>query len=262
MTMLAANMGSQKRIHTMRGLLVGGYKVGKSWTLSTGRPPVLVINPDQREAALAGKKDVYVLTPYDPPGLMSQPTIYSEILDVVGRIEHSRRLGDIHPNFKDDPKANEEIRTLGLDSVQSMSRAIIRYNMYSNPKELARSIKVGGQVLFFPSGWDTWNSDMECMEQLVARLVALSETAGIDFWVTFHETDENGKIDYFPGRHRQLVRYFSEVWRLTRAQQIPQAQVYPTYNFTAATTLNIPTGVVDNPNITTLVEQYGFTQTT
>jgi hypothetical protein len=254
MTMLAESQSEKRVIERLRGIIAGQYKTGKSWLAATGRDPVLFLDPDLRADSLAGKDGVFTLSPMEPPGMGMQPEAYNDILNVVGNLEKSRVLGDIDPKFSDHPRAHEKIQTLVLDSAQSTSRAIIQYNMYTNPKVLAREIKIGGQRLLFPSGWDTWNSDMECMEQLVARIVAIPE---IDFFLTFHEEEKDGNIILFPGRHKPIVRYFNEVWRITRKQEVPELQLTPTYNFTACTTLTGVPPVVTNPNIKMLVEMYG-----
>jgi AAA domain-containing protein len=254
MTIKAESQAEKTVIERLRGIIAGQYKVGKSWLAATGRDPVLFIDPDLRADSLAGKPGVFTLSPMEPPGQGMQPEAYNDILRIVGNLEKSRVLGDIDPKFALHPRAKEKIQTLVLDSAQSTSRAIIQYNMYTNPKVLAREIKIGGQRLLFPSGWDTWNSDMECMEQLVARIVAIPE---IDFFMTFHEEEKDGSITLFPNRHRPIARYFNEVWRLTRKQEVPELQLVPTINFTACTTLKGAPGVVQNPNIKSLVEQYG-----
>lgn len=255
MPIVALNQGQRKVTEHLRGALVGVYKSGKSWTLATAPKPNLILDPDLRADSLAGKEGVYTMSFAEPAGLNMQPTVYTEILNTLGKIEKSRRLGDIDPKFAEDPMANENIKTLGLDSVQSTSRAINQHNMYTNSKQLAREIKVAGQVLFFPSGWDTWNADMECMEQLIGRLAGIPE---IDFWVTFHEDDpKDGKVVLFPKRHGDLLRYFNEVWRITRIAALPVAQLQPNMNFTATTTLIGTPDYVDNPNITDLVAKYG-----
>lgn len=255
MTIIARNMGNLRITEHMRGALVGVYKSGKSWTLATAPDPVLIIDLDLRSDSLAGKYGVYCASIAEPPGLNMMPTAYSETLDLVARIERSRRLGDILPEFSNDPRADENIRTVGLDSVQSISRAMMQHIMYTGGKQVAREIKVSGQTFFFPNGWDTWNADTECMEQLVGRLVAIPE---VDLWVTFHEDDpKDGKIALFPNRHRNLMRYFNEVWRMTRASAIPAAQLVPNSGFPATTTLQGVPDFVDNPNIKQLVAQYG-----
>lgn len=255
MPVTAQNMGNQRVTEHLRGALVGGYKTGKSWTLATAPDPVLILDPDLRADSLAGKYGVYCLSLAEPAGLNKQPTVYSDLLTIIGNIEKSRKLGDIHEIFAKDPRANEDIKTLGLDSIQSTSRAILQHNMYTNPKVLARTITVAGQNLLFPNGWDTWNSDMECLEQLIGRLVAIP---GIDFWITFHEDDpKDGRVTLFPGRHKQIIRYFNEVWRMTRTNTIADAQLAPSSGFAATTTLVNAPAQVTNPNIKQLVAQYG-----
>jgi hypothetical protein len=244
----------KKTIERLRIMIVGPYKSGKSWLAATGRDPVLDIDIDQRADSLQGKVGVFTTTPIDPPGNSRQPEQYNDVLGLIGRLEQSRRLSDVCPEFSSHPRANDDIQTVVLDSTQSMSRAILQYAMYTNPKVLARSILVGGQSILFPSGWDTWNADMEAMEQLIARFVSIPN---IDFIVTFHEEEKDNQIVVFPGRHRAIARYFNEVWRITRKQEIPQLQLAPTYNFTACTTLVGAPPVLDNPNIKQMIEQYG-----
>ena len=255
MTVVARNMGNQRVTEHLRGVLVGGYKTGKSWTLATAPDPVLIIDPDLRADSLSGKYGVYCLSLAEPAGLNQQPTVYSDVLKIIGQIEKSRRLGDIIPDLANDPRANENIKTLALDSIQSTSRAILQHNMYTNPKVLARTITVAGQNLLFPNGWDTWNSDMECLEQLIGRMVAIPD---IDFWITFHEDEpKDGRVTLFPGRHKQIIRYFNEVWRMTRMNNVPDAQLAPSAGFAATTTLVNAPATVNNPNIKQLVAIYG-----
>jgi hypothetical protein len=254
MPIQVADMSSKKVVERLRGIIVGNYKVGKSWLAATGRDPILFLDPDLRADSLAGKAGVYTVSLNDPPGLGMQPTVYNDVLKIVNKLEKSRVLGEIDPSLAAMPRAKEEIQTLVLDSAQSMSRAILRYNMYSNPKVLAREITIGGQSLLFPSGWDTWNSDMECMDQLIARIVSIPN---IDFFLTFHEEQKDGMVDLFPGRHRVLARYFNEFWRLTRKQNVPELQLVPSINFTACTTLVGVPSTVSNPNIKELINKYG-----
>lgn len=255
MPTIARNMGNLRITEHMRGALVGVYKSGKSWTLATAPDPVLIIDADLRADSLAGKYGVYCASIAEPAGLNQQPTAYSDILSLIGRIESSRKLGDILPQFAEDPRANENIRTIGLDSIQSVSRSIMQHVMYTGGKQVAREIKVTGQTLFFPNGWDTWNADTECMEQLVGRLVAIPD---VDFWATFHEDDpKDGRVALFPNRHRNIMRYFNEVWRMTRTSAVPIAQLTPNGSFSATTTLQGAPDFVDNPNIKELVAKYG-----
>lgn len=255
MPVVALNQGTRKVTEHTRGALVGVYKSGKSWTLATAPSPNLILDIDQRADSLAGKDGVYTLSFAEPGGLNMQPTVYSEVLNYVAKIERSRRLGDIDPKFAEDPRANEDIKTIGLDSVQSMSRAIMQHVMYTGGKPVAREIKVSGQVLFFPNGWDTWNADTECMEQLIGRLIAIPD---VDFWATFHEDDpKDGRVAVFPNRHRNIVRLFNEIWRMTRMTTVPVAQLTPNSSFTATTTLQGAPDFVDNPNIKDLVAKYG-----
>ena len=254
MAKLVQYQGDRKVIERMRGMIVGRNKVGKSWLGATGRKPVIDWDVDLRADSLEGKDGVYTISPMDPPGLGMQPEVYNETLAFIGKLEQSRVMGDIDDALRAMPCAEQKVGTVVLDSLQSMARAIGQYNMYTNPKALAREIVIGRQKILFPSGWDTWNAEMECMEQLISRFVSIPE---IDFFVTFHEEEKDGKVELFPARHRHITRYFNEVWRLTRPNNVPQLQIVPTYDFTACTTLVGAPPIIENPNITNMVEQYG-----
>lgn len=249
----AVNQTDKRQVEFLRGCLVGSYKVGKSWLAATGIDPILFLDIDQRAASVAGKPGVYTWTPTNPPGLAMQPTVYNDTLNMVATLEKTRLLGEIHPDFAKDARAGENVRTLVLDSMQSMSREILAYSLYVNPS-IRREIKIAGQSLFFPGGFDAWNADIYAVDQLISRLVAIP---GIDFFAIFHEEDENGKINTYPGRHRHVTRYFNEVWRLVRKTNVPETQFEPDYAFTACTTLTgVPSRVV-GANIKELISKYG-----
>jgi hypothetical protein len=182
-----------------------------------------------------------------------QPTVYNQVLGLVGELENSLRLGDITDIDGED--ADKNIQTLVVDSAQSLSREILKFNMYANPGELARKITIAGQDHLYPKGTDTWMSDMECFESLIQRIVSIPN---LDFWLVFHEeTSEDGKIKFFPNRYRNTTRYFNEVWRITRNGDVPEAQLSPSYEFTACTTRVGAPAVVQNPNIEELFQIYG-----
>jgi hypothetical protein len=251
----ARAMAQMTQVDKIICAVVGPYKSGKSWLVATARPPVLFLDVDQRWPSLVGKKDVFNITPTNPAGLNMQPTVYSDVLKLVGNLERSRKLKEISNTFV-GPDGEREVRSVCLDSIQSMSRECLGYAMYTNPKELAREISIGSQKVQFAKNFDTWNADMAMLDQLVSRMVGIP---GVDFYITFHEDDDNGKIVPFPGRHKHILRMFSDVWRIQRTNNtgIPSLQLLPSPNFTASTTLVGCPGVVENPNIVDLIAKYG-----
>lgn len=245
-------------------ILVGAEKTGKSRTAATAPDPVLFLDTDQRAASISGMKGVYALTYSEPSGVGMQPTIYTDLVSFTDQIERSRELRTLHPTFGNLPQGLN-VSTLVGDSVATISKAALAYALYTT-KEIRRSIKLPGREIFMPGGWDAWSADMNMLETLVTRWLAIPN---LNVILTFHETAEEsntstpekpsytGRVDVWPGRHRRLIKYFNEVWRVTRTQQVPQIQIVPNWEFTASTNLLLSdgSGVVQNPNIKELIQK-------
>jgi hypothetical protein len=237
---------------------VGPEKAGKSRLAATGRKPVLFFDYDRRKQSVAGVAGVYAVTITDPPEDYKQPTAFSEGLDVIAKLEKPEgTLADIDPAF---PKIRP--KTVVIDSMQTLGLAAMRFTLFSTP-ELRREINIGGKMMVMLSkGWDGWTAETSAVGNFFLRLLGIKD---LDVICVFHEvaeeapnsTDENvvltGKIAVFPKRYRVFIKWFNELWRITREAQIPQIQVVANYQFPAATNLNIVS--VDKPDISYLIEK-------
>lgn len=248
----ARNMSKATSFDRLKLALVGDQKAGKSRCAATGRTPILFLDFDKRAEAIAGRKDVYALT-FTDTEYPNQPTGYSELLKIIANIEKSRRLKDIHPDLASDANAEVEIKTLVFDSISTMSKMVMDYAKYVN-KDLRREISMGPTKIFLSNGWDTWNVDTVETERLILRTLAIPN---LDIIIIFHEEHKDGRLGVYPARHTGLVKYFNEVWRLTRKQQVPIAQLQPTSEFLTATNLIGAAPSITNPNIAEMIEKYG-----
>ncbi len=246
-------------------ILVGRQKAGKSRMAATARKPVFFMDHDKRWQSLAGLPGVFVLTFNDSmkPGI--QPTSYNDQLTVLTDLESGMTLAKMGEKYGKKDWPDIRPKTLVMDSMTSLSKAIMDYNLYANPG-LRREIVIANMKLFFPGGWDAWNADVSSAYNIVMRLVAMKD---MDLILNFHESDEKGagstsenpvytgKKDLFPDRYRVFNTYFSEIWRVSReqGQLVPTVQVSPDFRFTASSNLNFsklkPTDIV--PDISAMI---------
>ena len=261
----AVTMETATPFDRLRLALVGKQKGGKSRTAATARKPVLFFDFDKRRESIAGLKDVYALTFVDPLPPM-QPDGFSNALTVLSMIEQKATLKTIGEKFGQQGWPDVRPKTVVNDSLDTMSKSARDYAMFTN-KDLRRILNVGGTQVFMTNGWDTWGAEMNMVESLILRELGIPE---LDVIVIFHETPEEapgstnekpqytGKVDVYPGRYRGLLKYFNEVWRVSREQgNIPTMQVLPDYRFTAASNLDfskIPANEM-RPDISYLIER-------
>lgn len=244
-------------------VLVGREKTGKSRLAASGRKGVLVLDWDGRRESLAGMKGVRVVTLRDPGDPGKQPTAYNDGLNILCQLEAKRSLNAV--GFKNVPPEQDTVRTVVCDSVFSMAKAASNVAKYTT-SDLRRVIKIGHLQVHLASGWDTWNAEIGLVEQFVYRLLAIKD---IDIILIFHEDDEEapgssaekrsytGRFEPYPSRYGNIVKYFNEMWRVTRpASGAPQIQVVPSYQFQASTNLGIENVTPDKANIETLIEDY------
>lgn len=231
---------------------IGPEKSGKSRLAATGRKPVLFFDFDQRAESIAGISGVYVIT-FRDRGYPYQPEAFSEMLDVMTKLEQSLDLSllgfDVPPGTL--------VKTIVDDSMSTMAKAAMEFALFTT-KEIRREISVGGKMMVrIPKSYDAWAAEMSMVEAVVLRQLALP---GVDVITVFHEaaeeapesTDTNprftGKVTTFPVRYHRLLKFFNEVYRITRAGgTVPQVKIAPDYQFTTATCLNLDP--VEQPNI-------------
>lgn len=237
----ATIMETAQPFDRLRLALVGEEKSGKSRLAATARKPILFMEFDGRREAIAGKKDVYCLS-FRDERWPKQPAAFNEMLTYLTRIESGETLDTLIGNGA--PKVRP--KTLVWDSIQTIAKSAFDYGLYTN-KDLRREISIADMKVFLSKGWDGRNAEMSLVESLILRGLGIQDTDNI---VILHETNEEapgstsekrtytGRIGVFPVRYKLLLKYFNEVWRLTRTSDVPQIQVIPDYRFTAATNLD------------------------
>jgi hypothetical protein len=243
--------------------LVGKEKSGKSLLAGTARAPVLFFDFDQRREGLKILpkeilKNIYVLA-FTDPTWPNMPTSYSQALDYVSIVERGGTLKDLGFGVEQRPK------TAVIDSIQTFAKSVMSFSLYNN-KEIRRSINVAGKMeLQVPYGFDGWNAEMQGVEGVVLRLLAVK---GLDVIIILHETPEEapestdknpvytGRIEVFPVRHKRLLKNFNEVWRVTREiGKIPAIQTTADYKYTAASCLDL-NDLGNPPNIAMALAKY------
>jgi hypothetical protein len=251
--------------------LVGKEKSGKSRLAATAPKPVLFFDHDGRARSLAGRKGVYACSYVDQTGSL-QPDAFSNFISHLTEFEtHGCDIGYL--GIK-GVEPGTVAKTIVLDSIQTMATNAMRYLKFTGGKAMARTISVGGMQISFPAGFDAWNAEMATIEDTLLRVFAM----GKHTIVTLHEVAEEapestiehpvftGKVSVFPVRYQRLLRYFNEVWRVTRdisrdgtAQgAIPNVSLVPTYNFAlGATTLNV--NADEFPNIEAMLQKHRTT---
>jgi hypothetical protein len=238
-------------------LEVGPEKGGKSRLAATGRKPVLFLDYDRRAAAVSGIPGVFAITkPLIDPAWPNQPTAYQQTLNILGELEqHKIDLGDAS-----GPKLP---KTLVFDSVASFAKCAGAYAWFTTP-DIRRTISVGGQQFHLPKGFDGWNAEMSLVESAILRALAIPD---LDVICTLHEQPEEapestnekpsftGKFAIYPTRYKLLLKWFNEVWRVTREDANgPKIQVVPNWQFTSAAT-NLGITLVDKPDISYLIDK-------
>ena len=234
------DLGNEPVGTRLQMLLVGAEKSGKSELAATAPDPVLFLDFDLRADSLSGRKGVYAITFRDPGDTLIQPTAFNELLDTIGKLEKSLLLKDL--GFASAPP-ELAVKTLVFDSISTIANAARRYVLYANPKDLAYVINAGRNQFRVPRTWHGWTTEMEMVEGAIIRCLGLSTNLIINLHETKEEaedsTEENPKytgfVAVFPVRYRILLKYFNEVWRLTRSTAgPPKIQCNPDGTFTKA----------------------------
>jgi hypothetical protein len=294
MTMTPHLLQSESPTDELAMLLVGDKKAGKSWLAATAPGNILFLEMDRRLAALRkhpNVKNIYGLEFADSLNSNSVPTSFNELLTVLGNLEKSPFLRDIHENFK--LCGDKLVDTLVFDSVQTIADSARRYVMFSAP-DVAKAFQMGTKTYRVAKTYHAWGGEMEMVTGAILQARALLhckkcyKSVTFDKGSTFHtdrsivdhqpepramnviailhecaeederSTEENpiytGKIEVFPRRYNSLLIYFNEVWRLTRVGRTPVVSCDPDGKFMqAATALGIPK--VDTPDISAVLRQ-------
>lgn len=251
---------------TLSMILVGAEKAGKSRLAATAPGPILFIDSDQRAASLAGLRDekgallpIYAITVTDNTSGDLMPTGFNDVLQILTCLEKSRKLRDIaigQMSINNKPpvivkpfegvKDDRDVQTIVFDSVATLADLARRYALYAASDQLAFVVRIGTRVHRTPKSWHGWESEKGFIIDALNQARAI---AGLNVILTLHEcleedersTEENpiytGKIEVFPRRYNSILKYFDEVWRLTRETgQIPKISVQPDGKFTKCAT--------------------------
>lgn len=281
MTITPHNLQNESPTDELAMLLVGDYKSGKSRLAGTAPGNVLFLEFDRRLAALRthpNVKNIYGLEFADDLNSSQSPTAINEMLTVLNNLEKSSLLRDVHETFK---SANDKlVDTIVFDSIQTMADASRSYIMYNAP-DVAKTFTMGSKRYRVAASYHAWGGEMEMVTGAILQARALlhckvcnksvthskdgthhtdksvdhiPEPRAMNVICILHEcmeqdersTQENpiytGKIEVYPRRYNTLLKYFNEVWRLTRdAAGPPVVHVDPDGKFVqAATALGLP----------------------
>jgi len=238
--------------------LIGTEKSGKSRLAVTGRKPILVCDFDQRRESIAGTPGVYIAT-FRDRGHPYQPEAFGELLDLLTKLETNLDL--LKCGF--DVLEGTILKTIVLDSISTLAQAAMSYALYTT-KEIRREINIGGKITVqIPKSYDAWGAEMSMVTGVLFRVLALP----IDVIITLHETAEEspdssnespkftGRIDVFPVRYKRLLKYFNELWRVSRdTGTVPKVIIAPDWKFTTATCLDLDG--VETPNIEAMIAKH------
>lgn len=265
----AADMEHASATDQLRIALIGAQKNGKSVLSSTAPGIKLVLDYDQRKEALAGKKGVRAITLKDP-GFPLLPTVAEEVLDIMTGLEKSLDLHNLcdqkgNKFFPDAPEGTK-VNTIVHDSIDSLARCIMQYELYNN-KDLRRDINFGKFTAYIPKSYDSWNAEMTALTNIIMRSFALP----VNVICVFHETAEEavdstdekpkytGRVSIYPVRYRSLLKYFNEVWRVklspvpvpSGVRYLPRVYPLPDFAMDAATTMLLDP--VEEPDIEKMI---------
>lgn len=249
--------------------LVGKEKSGKSRLLATAPKPVLVFDHDGRARSLAGIKGVYAISYIDPIGFQ-QPDAFTNFVGHLTTLE-TNGWDLAYLGFKNLEPGQAIVKTVAIDSIQTIAGNAMRYIKATGGKTMGRPVSFGGMTVHFPAGFDAWNAEMATIEDTLLRVFGSKKNV----IATFHEVAEEapdstiehpvftGRVGIFPVRYQRLLKYFNEVWRITRGNSvdgtaqgaIPSVSCVPDYNFAlGASALNI--NAVEVPNIEEMIARH------
>lgn len=250
--------------------LIGKEKSGKSRLLATAPKPVLVFDHDGRARSLAGIAGVYAISYIDPIGGGQQPDAFTTFVSHLTTLE-ANGWDLAYLGFKNLEPGQAIVKTVGLDSIQTLASNAMRYIKYTGGKAMGRPVSFGGMTVYFPAGFDAWNAEMATIEDTLLRVIGSRKNV----IATFHETAEEaadstiehpvytGKVGIFPVRYQRLLKYFNEVWRISRGNSVdgtaqgavPSVSCVPDYSFAlGASALNI--NAVEVPNIEDMIAKH------
>jgi hypothetical protein len=158
-------------------LLVGDKKAGKSYLAATAPGNILFLDFDQRLAALRSHpnaKNIYGLTFADPTDTNLMPTAFNELLGVLGQLEKSPLLKDLHGSFA--ACGDKCVDTLVYDSIQTISDSARRFVLYSGGTGdggITKAFQIGGRTYRVAKSYHAWGGEMEMVTGAILQGRAL-----------------------------------------------------------------------------------------
>ena len=259
------NMETSDSTDQLRLALVGLEQSGKSRLAATCRKPALLLDFDGKKASIAKTPGLHAVSFKEVP-YPHMPVTYSDSLDILTQIEKSTDLSQVNQKFNLglDIKSETMLKTVIVDSGFSFGRAIMSYILYTN-KDLRVTVNIGGKLeIHTPKSWAAWGAETNALENYLLRLFAL----GLDVIFILHEAAEEsndstekdpkftGKQTVYPVRYKNLLKYFNEVWRVTRTDKgEPKVITVPEFYFaTAGTTMKLDAS--ERPNIEAMIAKH------
>lgn len=176
MTVTAHVLEHESPTDELAMLLVGEKKSGKSWLANTAPGTLFNIDFDQRLSALRthpNKKNIFGLTFADDQSANKVPTAFTELQEVLAKLEKSPMLCDLNTSFAG---IKRPIDTLIYDSVQTMSDSARRYVLYhggDGEGGLAKAFAIGGRVYRVAKSFHAWGGEMEMVTGAILQGRAL-----------------------------------------------------------------------------------------
>lgn len=192
MTMTPHLLQSEPPTEELAMLLVGDKKAGKSWLAATAPGNIFFLEMDRRLAALRAHpnaKNIYGLEFSDDTNPNMMPTGFNDLLDILGKLEKSPFLKDIHSTFASC--GDKEVNTIVFDSVQTIADSARRYVLY-NGGDIAKLFQIGTRTYRVAKSFHAWGGEMEMVTGAILQARALLHCKQCHKSVTYQKDPATG----------------------------------------------------------------------